>query len=142
MQLGDIDTNLKYLILTVLILLPVGAAHNIYVSERSSFQFGMCTTTYSCQGAELGDTCIGIEKRSVSCVDPMNASKWRRAEAECGLDAQALCNANPSMQGMDWLDHPNATWNGRSCEKWREREARVDLLSCSQTTMDITNWDR
>ncbi|MCJ7478581.1 MAG: hypothetical protein MUP63_00185 [Candidatus Nanohaloarchaeota archaeon QJJ-7] len=139
MQFQDIDTNLKYLILTVLILIPIAAAHNLAV-EGEERSFAMCDISIECQGFEAGNTCLGIEKRAVSCVDPSNASEYRRVEAECGLDAQAICNEDPSLEGLEWTDNPNASYDGTSCSDWAEQDERIDLLKCEQTSNDITQW--
>ncbi|MDY6766494.1 MAG: hypothetical protein SVW77_03940 [Candidatus Nanohaloarchaea archaeon] len=139
MQISDIDPHAKYLVLTVLLLLPVVAAHNLAVPEQER-SFGMCDHSTACQGIEAGDTCLGIQKRQVSCVDPMNAAEHRRAEAECALDAQAICNANPAMTGTDWTDSPNATYNGQECSEWAASDDRIELLSCDQTFDDIRQW--
>ncbi|MDY6769553.1 MAG: hypothetical protein SVU88_01130 [Candidatus Nanohaloarchaea archaeon] len=139
MELPDVDPHVKYLALTVLLLLPVGAAHNLTVPEQGR-QFAMCDVSVSCQGPEIGDACLGIESRGVSCVDPSNASEYRRVEAECGLDAQAICNANPGMTGMQWTEHPNATYDGRSCSDWAAQDDRIDLLKCGQTFDSIQQW--
>lgn len=140
MMLEDVDPNFKYLALTLLILLPLGAAHNLTVSETSEMEFGMCTTQVSCQGAEVNDLCLGIETRDVSCITPQNATTAQRAEAECGLDAQALCNADPDLSGTEWAEHPNATFRGRSCSAWAEQDG-IDLLECEQTFNDISRWN-
>lgn len=139
MQISDIDPNIKYLVLTVLILLPVVAAHNTMVPEQER-SFGMCDHSTVCQGVEAGDTCLGIQKRAVSCVDPMDAAEYRRVEAECGLDAQAICNANPDMTGTEWADSPNATYNGQDCSEWAEQDDRIELLTCEQTSDSIDQW--
>lgn len=139
MRLEDVDPNVKYLVLTVLILLPIGAAHNLTVPEQGT-SFAMCDISIGCQGYEAGNTCIGIESRAVSCVDPMDAPEYRRVEAECGLDAQALCNADPSLEGLQWTEHPNASYEGTSCSEWAAQDDRIDLLKCEQTFKDITQW--
>ncbi|MDY6773858.1 MAG: hypothetical protein SVS85_01545 [Candidatus Nanohaloarchaea archaeon] len=139
MRFREMDRNVKWLILTVLILIPIAAAHNLTVGE-SGRSFAMCDVSIRCQGAEMSNTCLGIEKRAVQCVDPSNASEYRRVEAECALDAQAICNANPSMEGLQWTQNPNATFRGKSCSQWAEQDERIDLLNCGQTFNDITQW--
>ncbi|MDY6765886.1 MAG: hypothetical protein SVW77_00810 [Candidatus Nanohaloarchaea archaeon] len=139
MQISDIDPNFKYLVLTVLLLLPLVAAHNLTVPEQDR-SFAMCDRSTACQGTEFGNTCLGIEQRRVQCVDPMNASMYRRVEAECGLDAQAICNANPELTGLEWTENPNASYNGRSCSRWAEQDERIDLLNCGQTFDSVQHW--
>lgn len=141
MRLDDVDPNLTYLGLTVLIILAVGAWHNVSLDENDVMSLGMCDMEIECQGVETGGYCLGIEKEDVSCVDPMTAPEWRRAEAECALDAQGLCNANPELSGLEWTDNPNATWNGRTCTQWAEEDENIDLLPCEQTSNDITQWN-
>ncbi len=141
MQSLDIDRNVKYLALTLGIVVLMAAGHNLTV-EDTTYSFAMCDTTTVCQGAEVSDYCIGIEMNQVSCVNPENASEYRRAEAECGLDAQAICNENPDMQGLDWTGHENATYQGRSCSDWADSDERIDLLKCEDTFDDITRWNQ
>ncbi|MFB6077000.1 MAG: hypothetical protein ABEK12_02630 [Candidatus Nanohaloarchaea archaeon] len=139
MQVPDIDRNVKYLVVTVLLLLPVAAAHNLAVRPTRYDSFAMCDTTIACQGVDAG-VCLGIESRSASCMDFRDAPQHRRVEAECGLDAQAICNANPGMSGTDWTDHPNATYNGTSCATWAEQDDRITLMRCEDTFDSINQW--
>jgi hypothetical protein len=139
MKFEDIDPNVKYLVLTVLLLLPVAAAHNLTVPEQGR-SFAMCDVSIDCQGFEAGNTCIGIESRGVSCVDPVNASEYRRVEAECGLDAQAICNEDPSLEGLQWTQSDNASYEGTRCSEWADQDERIDLLKCEQTFNDISQW--
>lgn len=140
MQLNGFDRNLQYLLLTVLIIAAVAAYYNLTLTEDDAMSFGMCDMTLECQGVQSGDYCIGIEHRSVQCVNPETAEEWRRAEAECGLDAQGICNENPELTGTDWADDPRAEWDGTSCREWAEQDENVDLLTCEDTFNDITQW--
>lgn len=139
--MADVDVHLKYLLLTVAIIAVVGAWHNANVSPDDVRSIGMCDQELVCNGYEAGDICLGIEQRDISCVDFQNASDWRRAEAECALKAQSFCNANQNFSNMDWTDHPNASWGGKTCTQWAEQDDRIELLSCDETFNDITNWD-
>lgn len=139
MQVPDIDRNVKYLAVTVLLLVPVVAAHNMATEPTRYDSFGMCDTEIVCQGVDAG-VCLGIEKRQVACVDFADAEPYRRVEAECGLDAQGLCNADPSLSGTEWTDHPNASYNGTSCAAWAEQDDRIDLLRCEDTFRSIDQW--
>lgn len=139
MRLNDVDTNLKYLVLTLLILLPIGGAYNLSVDD-SGRSFAMCDITVRCEGTTTGDICLGIQDREVACVNPETAPEYRRVEAECGLDAQGLCNANPELSGLEWTQHPNASYSGKTCSQWAEEDDRIDLLKCEQTFNDITQW--
>lgn len=140
MQLNGVDANLKYLILTVLIILPVAGWHNMSLTEADEGSFGMCDISIDCQGAEVGDYCIGIESQQNQCVDPENAEQFRHVEAQCAVKAQGFCNDNPNMTGMDWTDHPNASFDGQNCAAWAEDDERIDLLSCEETFNDVTQW--
>lgn len=140
MVLDGVDRNVKYLALTFLLLLPVIGWHNASLGAEDEMSFAMNDITIECTGAEVAGFCLGIEKRNVDTVAPENAEEYRRVEAECGLDAQGLCNANPNMSGMEWTDHPNATYQGQTCSQWAEQDDRITLLSCDQTFNDITQW--
>lgn len=144
--LEGMDSHIKWLLVTVGTILVVGAAHNIVVSPPASLgeqtSFAMCDYSLNCEGVAAGNLCVGIESWSVQCVDPEKAAEWRRVEAECGLDAQALCNADPSLSGMEWTDHPNATYKGKRCTEWAQQYDRVTLLRCDATFNDITQWKK
>lgn len=140
MQFEGLAGDLKYLAVTVLIIAVAAAGHNLTITEDQAREFAMCEVTIGCQGMEVGDYCIGVDEQHISCIDPRNASEYRRAEAECALDAQGICNANPSLTGMEWTEHPNATYDGRTCSQWGEDDERVDLLPCEDTSNDITQW--
>ncbi len=139
MQLNDVDANLKYLALTLLILAVAAGYHNYTTDESDVMSFGMCDQSLTCDGIEAGGMCIGIERPEVTCMNPADAPDWRRAEAECGLDAQGICNENPDLTGYEWADDDRAEWDGRSCTAWEE-ETDVDLLPCEETFNDITQW--
>ncbi len=139
MQVPDIDPHVKYLALTVALLVPVAAAHNLAVTETRYDSFGMCDVSLECQGIDAG-VCLGIEKRALSCVDFADAPEYRRVEAECALDAQGLCNADPSLSGTEWTSHPNATYDGTSCTDWAAQDDRIDLMRCEDTTNSIEQW--
>lgn len=139
MQVPEIDRNVRYLVLTLLLLVPVAGAHNMMVQPSPQDSFGMCDTEIVCQGVDAG-VCLGIEKRQPSCVDFADAPEYRRVEAECALDAQGLCNADPSLSGLDWTDHPNASYNGTACSTWAEQDDRIDLLRCENTFNSINHW--
>lgn len=138
MDVPEIDRNVKYLVLTVLILLPIGAAHNLSV-EDDGFSFGMCDHAVRCDGVELGGYCIGVQVHDSTCVNPLNASDARHAEAECALDAQSICNANPELSGMEWTSQADG-YNGTSCTAWAEQED-IQLLKCEDTFADVTRWN-
>lgn len=137
-----VDRNIKYLLVTVLIIAGAAGVHNHMTEESRYTSFGMCDQSVACNGVTAGGMCIGIEEPRVDCVLPRDAADWRRAEAECGLDAQGICNANPSMTGMAWAEDPRAEWQGKRCTQWANEYEQVDLLSCDQTFTDITKWSK
>lgn len=139
MDLPDVDRHVMYLGLTVLVLLPVVGAHNLTVTEPRYASLGMCDVSLECQGIDAG-VCLGIEKRALSCVDFQDAPDHRRVEAECALDAQGLCNADPSLSGTGWTSHPNATYNGTACSDWAAQDDRIDLMRCEDTFNSINHW--
>ncbi len=138
MDLPARDAHLPYLILTLALIVAAGTVHNLSLADED-LSFAMCDVTVGCEGVQAGDYCLGVQARSVSCIDPRNASTVQWAEAECALDAQGLCNANPDMTGMAWTDHPNATYDGRTCSSWAD-EPEVTLLACEDTFDDVTQW--
>lgn len=142
--LEGVDPHVKWLVITLAILIPFGAAHNIMTDAPDALgeegSFAMCDYSLNCEGVEAGDMCLGIESWSVQCVDPQQAAAWRHAEAECGLDAQGLCNADSTLSGTEWAEHPNASYDGTRCTEWSQMEERVTLLTCEDTFNDITQW--
>lgn len=141
MQLDDVDANLKYLVLTLAIIVVAGAYHNYTMTEEDEFSFGYCEVWTECAGYEAGDMCIGIEHRNTECMEPAAAEDWQRAEAECGNTAQGLCNANPDMEGLDWADHEDAEHDGQACTEWEEQHEDFTLLTCEDTFRDVTHWE-
>lgn len=140
MQTPDVDRNVQYLVLTLVIIVAVVGYHNYTTGQEDLMSFGMCDQSIQCQGFQSGGVCIGIEQPSITCMDPGEAPAWRRAEVECGLDAQGLCNADPTLTGTEWTQNPNATWDGQRCTAWAEQNAEFDLLTCEQTFNDISQW--
>lgn len=135
---NDIDPNLKYLLLVVAALLTLSIVHGHYNMQEE--RFGLCEVQHSCTGVEVGDVCVGVKDNSIDCVTPENATDWQRAEAECGLLAQGICNRNPEMTGLDWTNHPNASYNGQACTAWEQNHDQFRLLTCEQTFEDVTQW--
>lgn len=139
MQRG-VDRNIGYLLLTFLIIAGAAGYHNATTHESDYVSFGVCEQSLTCTGVTAGDMCIGIEEPSVDCVLPREATEWQRAETECGLDAQGICNENPGMTGMAWAEDSRAEWDGKRCTTWADEYEQVDLLSCDETFTDITKW--
>jgi len=138
MQPAGIDRNILFLGVTLLIIAGAAGIHNATTQESKYTSFGLCDQEVVCNGVSVGDACLGIKRPTVSCVVPGNATDWQRAEAECALDAQGICNANPDMSGMAWTEDPSAAWQGKRCTQWADENDQVDLLSCDRTFTDIT----
>lgn len=136
--LDGVDRNLLYLGLVIALIAVPAAAHNL-MTDDATRSFGLCDISVNCAGPEVADICLWVEKKDVSCIDPRNATTVQRAEAECALDAQGICNANPELSGTAWTDNPNATFQGTSCAEWGQQD-EVELLACEDTFNDITQW--
>ncbi|MCJ7450267.1 MAG: hypothetical protein MUP58_00840 [Candidatus Nanohaloarchaeota archaeon QJJ-9] len=136
------DEDLKYLLITLGIVLVVGAAHNVTTSESDAINFGYCDTSLTCQGFNVGNACIGIEKFETECYEPGNATDYRRVEAECGLLAQNYCYSNDSQayKGTEWASE--ASYMNKTCEQWSKEEAKVDLIGCNQTMPPVRYWKK
>ncbi len=141
MQVDDVDANLKYLVLTLAIIMVAGVANNYMLTADDAVSFGYCDTELDCTGATVGSMCLGIEHRDTTCSDPNEAPAWQKAEIECGLAAQGLCSENTELSGLDWTDHENATWDGRQCTAWESEHEEFDLLTCENTFRDIRHWE-
>jgi len=132
------DHDLKYFVVTVLILLVAVTVQNITISEDDVMDFGYCDSDLYCAGFRLGGNCIGSEQIETTCYEREGPEHYRRVEAECGVLAYNLCGENGS--GTSWADGPNATYRGKTCSEWAAEDGRIDLLSCDQTYSGVVDW--
>jgi len=130
------DTDLKYLLVTVAILVVVAGWHNAAIDEEDAVDFGYCNTDITCMGFSSGDMCIGIEKRDTNCVDYRNAEEYRRVEVECAIQAYNLCQED--YNGKEWAS--NATYEGTTCRQWKQEDDRVTLIGCDQSFPPAHTW--
>lgn len=133
------DDDVKYLGVTVLILIAFATIHNVSLDEDDAMSFGYCDTELYCAGFGSPGSCIGVEQRRTDCFDPETAEPYRRVEAECGLLAYNLCDSTTS--GREWADDPNATYDGQSCREWAQQDERIDLLACDETFPAVSQWE-
>lgn len=131
------DADIRYLGITVLLLVVVAGAHNLQTAETDTMDFGYCNTDVVCAGFTAGGMCMGVEQLETQCIDPEQAEDHRDIEARCGTVAQNRC-ADDAHTGTDWAAETNVS--GQSCAAWAQEDERIDLLRCDQTTPGAQEW--
>ncbi len=132
------DRDIKYLLITVGILVVIAGAHNYALSEEDAMDFGYCDTEIYCAGFNIGGSCLGVEQLYNQCIEPSKAEDYRRVEIECGVQAESMCNGD-KYSGTGWAKE--ATYKGKTCKRWNQEDSRIKLLSCDQTFPPIQEWN-
>lgn len=122
------DRNIKYLLLTLAIILVVSVVHNS-LSFTGSYSLGYCEFETNCNGLNLGGVCVGIKGHDLKCTDPKNATEPMRAEVECTIQANPLCRRN-DFEGTEWATQ--AEYKNRTCDSWGEEYEEITLIDCNQ----------
>lgn len=122
------DRNIKYLLLTIAIVLALAFIHNS-VTFKGSYSLGYCNFSTYCKGINLGGTCLGIKDHNLKCTDPSNATEWMRAEAECAIQANPICREK-GVEGSEWAS--KAEYKNKTCEEWGEEYKEITLINCNQ----------
>jgi len=131
------DADIRYLGITVLLLVMIAAGHNLQVTEADTMDFGYCNTDIVCAGVAAGGMCLGVEQYDTQCTEPEQAESHREIEARCGTVAQNLCSGE-EYTGTDWASATNVS--RQSCAAWAQEDERIDLLRCDQTTPGVQEW--
>ncbi len=131
----DVQKNLLYTGIILVILVGVGAAHNALMTESDdTTTLGYCNVTLVCNGVDAG-VCIGLERQEIQCIDPQDAIEKgvdyeMRAEVECALQAYKICDARDMERGTEWAQY--ATYDDKTCEQLNT-ERGVELIDCFDT---------
>ncbi|MDY6789498.1 MAG: hypothetical protein SVV03_06080 [Candidatus Nanohaloarchaea archaeon] len=131
------DRDIKYLLITVGILVAVAAVHNYALDSGDEGRLGYCQSEIRCAGFNAGGMCLGVEQLKYSCTAPSNSEEYRRIEVECAVQAYNLCEEG--YTGKEWAK--NATYRGKTCRQWKQEKPEMNVISCNQAFPSIEEWD-
>jgi hypothetical protein len=130
----DLERNLKFLGISILLVLFVVGAKNVAVPD-DRVEVGYTEVHTDCYGIDAG-VCLGLERRDHTTynynnyteVEPGTENFYRRVESELMLQAYGICDS--SMTGMKRTDE--AEYRNRTATERLENE-QVDLLPCEKS---------